>query len=66
VILTPSAPAWMSEHINPSGGIENYYRDNVIGRPGAFVVVAEDHKSFGQAIVKKLIAEIALLPRLAE
>ena len=26
---------------------------------GAFVVVAEDFNSFGQAIVKKLIAEIA-------
>jgi hypothetical protein len=66
VILTPAAPAWMWEHTNPTGGIEKYYRDNVIGGPGAFVVVAEDHNSFGQAIVKKLIAEIALLPRLVE
>ncbi len=56
----------MWEHTNPTGGIEKYYRDNVIGGPGAFVVVAEDHNSFGQAIVKKLIAEIALLPRLVE
>jgi Protein of unknown function (DUF1194) len=61
VILTPAAPASLWEHTNPTGGIENYYRDNVIGGPGAFVVVAEDHNSFGQAIVKKLIAEIALL-----
>jgi hypothetical protein len=66
VILTPDAPASMREHTNPTGGIEKYYRDNVIGGPGAFVVVAEDHNSFGQAIVKKLIAEIALLPRLVE
>ena len=35
---------------------------NVIGGPGAFVIVAENFNSFGQAIVKKLIAEIAELP----
>jgi hypothetical protein len=66
VILTPVPGPWLSEHTNPTGGIEKYYRDNVIGGPGAFVVVAEDHNSFGQAIVKKLIAEIALLPRPVE
>ena len=31
----------------------------MVGGPGAFVVVAEDFNSFGQAIVRKLIAEIA-------
>ena len=31
----------------------------MIGGPSAFVVVAEDFNSFGQAIIKKLIAEIA-------
>ncbi|MBM3529727.1 MAG: DUF1194 domain-containing protein [Alphaproteobacteria bacterium] len=35
-------------------------------RAGAFVVVAENFQSFGQAIVKKLIAEIAEAPRPAE
>ena len=63
VILTPAPPSWMSEHTNPPGGIEKYYRDNVIGGPGAFVVVAENHNSFGQAVIRKLIAEIAELPR---
>ena len=52
---------WNAEHTNPPGGLENYYRDNVIGGPGAFVLVAENFQSFGQAIVKKLIAEIASL-----
>ena len=51
--------AWNPEHTNPPGGLANYYRTNVIGGPGAFVIVAEDFNSFGQAIVKKLIAEIA-------
>jgi hypothetical protein len=46
-------------HTNPPGGIEKYYRDNVIGGPGSFVIVAEDYNSFGRAMVKKLIAEIA-------
>jgi hypothetical protein len=66
VILTLAPGPGLSEHTNPAGGIEKYYRDNVIGGPGAFVVVADDHNSFGQAIIKKLIAEIALLPRLVE
>ena len=32
---------------------------NVIGGPNAFVMVAENFNSFGQAIVKKMIAEVA-------
>jgi hypothetical protein len=62
VILSERPMAWNPEHTNPPGGLANYYRDNVIGGSGAFVVVAEDFNSFGQAIVKKLIAEIAALP----
>ena len=33
--------------------------NNVVGGPGAFVLEAKDFNSFGQAIIKKLIAEIA-------
>lgn len=62
VILSDRPMAWNPEHTNPPGGLPNYFRDNVIGGPGAFVVVAEDFNSFGQAIVKKLIAEIAEAP----
>ena len=43
-------------------GLGEYYRRNVIGGAGAFVMVAENHNSFGQAIVKKMIAEIAWAP----
>ncbi len=42
-----------------SQGIEAYYHDSVIGGPGAFLIVAEDFASFGQAIRRKLIQEIA-------
>lgn len=62
VILSERPLPWNPEHTNPPGGLEKYYRDNVIGGPGSFVVVAENFASFGQAIIKKLIAEIALLP----
>jgi hypothetical protein len=48
-----------AEHTNPPGGLENYYRENVVGGPGEFVMVAEDFHSFGRAIVRKMIAEIA-------
>jgi len=59
VILSERPLAWNPEHTNPPGGLPNYFRNNVIGGPGAFVIVAEDFNTFGQAIVKKLIAEIA-------
>lgn len=62
VILSERPLSWNVEHTNPPGGLDNYYRNNVIGGPGAFVVVAEDFNSFGQAIIKKMIAEIALAP----
>ncbi len=59
VILSETPLAWNPGHTNPPGGLDNYYRNNVIGGPGAFVLVAENFNSFGQAIVKKLIAEVA-------
>lgn len=42
--------------------LDSYYRDNVIGGPGAFVIAAKDFETFGEAILKKLIAEIANAP----
>jgi hypothetical protein len=62
VILSDRPVPWNAEHTNPPGGLEKYYQDNVIGGPGAFVLVAENFHSFGRAIIKKLIAEIALVP----
>jgi hypothetical protein len=59
VILTETPTPWNSNHTNPPGGLANYYRNNVIGGPGAFVTVAENPNSFGDVIVKKLTAEIA-------
>ena len=59
MILSERPLPWNPEHTNPPGGLANYYRDNVVGGPGAFVLEAKDFNSFGQAIIKKMIAEIA-------
>jgi hypothetical protein len=62
VILSENPVSWNADHTTPPGGLDNYYRNNVIGGPGAFVMVAQDFNSFGQAILNKLIAEIAANP----
>jgi hypothetical protein len=46
-------------HTNPPGGLDAYYRNNVIGGPGAFVMVAENFSSLGETILNKLNSEIA-------
>jgi hypothetical protein len=62
VILSDTPLPWNPEHTNPPGGLDEYYRRNVTGGAGSFVMVADNHNSFGQAIVKKMIAEIAWVP----
>ncbi len=42
--------------------LDEYYRDEVIGGPGAFLVVAEGFASFESAVRRKIIREIALAP----
>jgi hypothetical protein len=39
--------------------LDPYYYDNVIGGPGAFMVPARNYDTFADAILKKLITEIA-------
>jgi hypothetical protein len=58
-ILSETPLPWNPEHTNPPGGLDHYYRTNVIGGPGAFVMVAKNFESFGEAIISKLIAEVA-------
>jgi Protein of unknown function (DUF1194) len=62
VILSDNPMSWNPDHTNPPGGLATYYRDHVVGGPNAFVMVAENFNSFGQAIIKKMIAEVALGP----
>lgn len=44
----------------PERDLDLYYEKNVIGGPDAFLVVADGFASFGNAIMSKLIKEIAL------
>jgi hypothetical protein len=41
--------------------LEEFYRDNVIGGPGAFVIPAASFETFADAILKKLVIEISEL-----
>ncbi len=43
----------------PPVPLDVYFRESVIGGQGAFVIAAEDFESFGQAVRRKLIREIA-------
>ncbi len=49
-------------HVAPPGGLTNYYRENVVGGMGSFVVEVHDFTSFGDAMTRKLLNEIASLP----
>jgi hypothetical protein len=63
LVILSQPLSFNADHTNPPGGLENYYRANVVGGPGSFVMVAQDFNSFGKAILAKLIAEIASVQR---
>src|SRR4029077_10547954 len=43
-------------------GVDDYYRSNVIGGPSAFVLVAKSFDTFAEAILRKLVQEVASAP----
>jgi hypothetical protein len=43
----------------PPVPLDEYFRESVVGGPGAFVIPAEDFQAFGNAVKRKLIREIA-------
>jgi hypothetical protein len=43
----------------PSATLPDYYRDHVIGGPGAFLVEAAGYADIGRAVIRKLVQEIA-------
>jgi hypothetical protein len=45
--------------LNDEPMLDIYYRQNVIGGPGAFVVATSDYEAFAQTILDKLVREIA-------
>lgn len=52
VMLGPMSEPHLREH----------YEDQVVGGPGAFVMVADDFDTFAYALVRKLVREIAAVP----
>lgn len=48
--------------LNEDASVAGYYKNNVIGGEGAFVITANDYESFQQAILEKLIKEIGGVP----
>jgi hypothetical protein len=50
---------YLALHTNPPGGLAKYYQENVIGGPGSFVLPIDNFNSFGDAMIRKLITEIA-------
>jgi Protein of unknown function (DUF1194) len=59
VIFTEVPSAYNPEHTHPPGGLDNYYRQNVVGGADSFVMAAENFGSFGKAILAKLIREVS-------
>jgi hypothetical protein len=58
-IINSQANPGFAYHTHPPGGLPKYYEDNVIGGPGAFLLVVENFDTFADAIARKLAAEIA-------
>jgi hypothetical protein len=47
--------------IAPGALLESYYRNSVIGGPGAFLVVADDFTAFAASVRRKLLQEVAAI-----
>jgi Protein of unknown function (DUF1194) len=61
-IIHENPPPWLVFHVDPPGGIVNWYRDNVIGGPGSFVMQVKSSDDFVAAMTRKLEGEIAGRP----
>ncbi|WBV44443.1 DUF1194 domain-containing protein [Pseudoroseomonas cervicalis] len=59
-VLDKTPPPAQLAALNPP--LDEYYRDQVIGGPGAFLMVAEGFTAFENAVRRKIIREIALNP----
>ncbi|MEM9358394.1 MAG: DUF1194 domain-containing protein [Pseudomonadota bacterium] len=44
--------------VNEASDLDQYYRRNVIGGPGSFVIVAQSYDDYAKAMIQKLIREI--------
>lgn len=58
-IINENPVSWAFAHVQPPGGLPLYYRENVTGGPGSFVLEVRDFAKFGEAMTRKLVMEIA-------
>jgi hypothetical protein len=58
-IINDHPVSWTYAHVQPPGGLPNYYRENVTGGSGSFVLEVHDFHTFGEAMTRKLVTEIA-------
>ncbi len=47
-------------HVQPPGGLPAWYQANVTGGPGSFVLEVHSFQTFRDAMVRKLLSEIAM------
>ena len=58
-IINEHPVSYTFAHVQPPGGLENWYRENVTGGPGSFVLEVRSFQTFGEAMTRKLLNEIA-------
>ena len=58
-IANESPIPYLQAHTHPPGGLAHYYEQNVTGGEGSFVLEIHDYNSFAQAVLRKLLSEIA-------
>jgi Protein of unknown function (DUF1194) len=61
-IINDHPVSWTYAHVQPPGGLAQYYRENVTGGPGSFVLEVHDFHVFGEAMTRKLVSEISSVP----
>ena len=59
ILSEDTGPGYLREHEHPPEGLQGWYRANVAGGQGAFVLVAQTFASFGRSLVAKLVQEIS-------
>ena len=62
--LRKASRQWLADHAEEAGhpddpDLDIYFRDCVIGGPGAFMVPARDKAQFQQAIKAKILLEVS-------
>ena len=63
-IINEHPVSYTYAHVQPPGGLTEWYRQNVAGGSGTFVVEVRSFDAFGEAMTRKLVNEIASLVRL--